>query len=99
MARAVVTSNAERRPAHEPLYDIDPQTGATVEIFYCNRVLAESFDVPGASWFHWWCQPGSLPECPPTGPFPTSYSAFRHALRGSKPTQFGRRVTTCSIKP
>jgi hypothetical protein len=99
MARAVITAKPERRPAHEPLYEIDPKTGASVEIFYCDRVLAESFGVPGAGWFHWWCQPGRLPECPPTGPFPTSYAAYRNALRGDKAIQFGRRIATCSTKP
>ncbi len=32
MARAVI-SDPKRRTACEPLYDIDPQTGASVEIF------------------------------------------------------------------
>jgi len=96
IARAVVTSDARRRAAHEPLYDIDPRMGATVEIFYCDRVLAESFGVPGAGWFHWSCQPGSMPECPPVGPLPTSYSAYRDALTGGcMVASFGKR--TCPL--
>jgi hypothetical protein len=80
MARAVVTSNPEQRPAFEPLYAIDAQTGATIEVFHCDPVLARSFGTRGGGWFHWSCQPGSLPVCPPIGPFATSYSALRHAL-------------------
>ena len=38
--------------AHEPLYDIDPQTGATIEVFYADRAL-ETFGRCGAGWF-WW---------------------------------------------
>ena len=54
MARAVI-SGPKRRTAYEPLYDIDPQTGASVEIFYAYRVLAMSFGTRGG-WF-WWRLP------------------------------------------
>jgi hypothetical protein len=50
MARAIVTSNPEQRPASEPLYDLDPRTGATIEVFYADRVLAKSFGVR-RGWF------------------------------------------------
>jgi len=100
MARAVVTSNPERRPAFEPMYAIDAQTGAAIEIFHCDPVLAQSFGARGVGWFHWSCKLGCLPECPPVGPFMTSYSAYCDALtHGGKPTHFGRRITTCSTKP
>ena len=46
MARAVI-SDPKRRTACEPLYDIDPQTGASVEIFYADRALAMSFGTGG----------------------------------------------------
>jgi hypothetical protein len=93
MARAVISSHRERRAACEPLYEIDPRTGASIEVFYADQVLAKSF---GAceGWFHWSCGAGNMPQCPPVGPFPTSYGAYRHAFRGSEPTQFGRRITT-----
>ena len=35
---------------HDPLYDIDPQTGATIEVFYADREL-ETFGRCGAGWF------------------------------------------------
>ena len=77
MARAVI-SGPKRRAANEPLYDIDPQTGASVEIFYADRALATSFGTCGAGWFWWSCQPACLPDGPPIGPFATSYAAYRN---------------------
>ena len=80
MARAVISA-PRRRPAGEPLYDINPRTGATVEVFYADRVLANSFGTrPG--WFWWTCRSGSLPDEPPIGPFPSSYRAYRSWLVG-----------------
>ena len=65
--------------AHDPLYDIDPRTGASIEVFFADRAL-ETFGRCGAGWF--WCsrQRGFSPEGPPTGPFATSYAAYRHAM-------------------
>jgi hypothetical protein len=76
VARAVI-SDPKRHTAYEPLYDIDPQTGASVEIFYADRELARSFGAPGAGWFRWSCQSGSVPSDLPTGPFTSSYLAYR----------------------
>jgi hypothetical protein len=75
MARAVIF-DPKRRTAFEPLYDIDPQTGASVEIFYADPAVARSFGTSEAGWFCWSCQNGSLPG-PPTGPFGTSFAAYR----------------------
>ncbi len=36
-----MNSDPQRRPAYEPLYDIDPETGGTVQVFYVGRRLAE----------------------------------------------------------
>jgi hypothetical protein len=76
MARAIV--GAERRAAYEPLYDVDPLTGRTIEVFYADRVLARSFGTCGG-WFWWTCLPGYLPDRLPAGPFATSYAAYRDA--------------------
>jgi hypothetical protein len=65
--------------AHDPLYDIDPQTGVSIEIFYADRDL-ETFGRCGAGWFWWSRRRGFPPDGWPTGPFATSYSAYRHAL-------------------
>jgi len=62
-----VISNPTGRAAYEPLYDIDPRTGASVEVFYADRVLAQSF---GAS-----C-PGWSPKDIPTGLFGSSYLPY-----------------------
>jgi len=79
MARAIITTQTGRRPAHEPIYDIDPRTGGSIEVFYADRVLAKSFGTRGAGWCWWACQPGCLPDGPPIGPFATSYAAYRNA--------------------
>ncbi len=90
MARAII--KPEQRAACEPLYDIDLHTGARIEVFYADRVLAASFGTH-TGWFWWSCQPGCLPETSLHGPFATSYSAFRDAVASrGKSTQFGRRI-------
>jgi hypothetical protein len=63
----------------EPLYDIHPRTGATIEIFYADRAL-ETFGRGGAGWF--WCprRRGFSPHGPATGPFATCYAAYRDAV-------------------
>jgi hypothetical protein len=72
-----VASDPQRHPKYEPLYDVDPCTGATIEIFFADHVFA---GMKGAGWFHWTCKPGLVPDWPPNGPFATSYSAYRDAL-------------------
>ncbi len=92
MARAVI-SDPKRRTAYEPLYDIDPETGASVEIFYADRALATSFGTRGAGWFWWSCQPACLPGVV-AGPFADNYLAYRDALGGLKSAQrFGKRLS------
>jgi hypothetical protein len=78
MARAIITSSPSRRRAYEPLYDIDPPTGATIELFYGDVVL------DGPRWFWWSCRRGRLPDKPPDGPF-----AYRDATGGGTRV-FGR---------
>jgi hypothetical protein len=73
MSRAVICDPKRR----EPLYDVDPRTGASVEIFYADNVLAKSFGASGPGWFWWQCQHGCLPDQVPTGPFGGSYLAYR----------------------
>jgi hypothetical protein len=96
VARAVI-SDPKRRTAYEPLYDIDPQTGASVEVFYADRTLAMSFGMHGAGWFWWACQPARLPEGPPIGPFATSYAAYRNfALDRGVASNLSRVPTTAA---
>jgi hypothetical protein len=64
---------------HEPIFDIHPVTGASIEVFYADTALA-TFGRGGAGWF-WQCRRrGFAPEGKATGPFPTSYTAYRHAV-------------------
>jgi hypothetical protein len=85
MARAIICA-PQQRAAGEPLYDFDPQTGATVEVFYADQVLANSFGTR-RGWFWWTCRPGFLPDGPPRGPFASSYRAYRDWLTGLPPRQ------------
>ena len=79
-----MTSEVEQRPRHEPLYDINPRTGVSIEVFYADRAL-ETFGRCGSGWF--WCsrRRGFSPDGSPTGPFATSYAAYRHAMNTAAP--------------
>jgi hypothetical protein len=90
VARAVI-SDPRRRTAYEPLYDIDAQTGASVEVFYADCALAGSFGAASEGWFWWACQPGCLPGAV-AGPFTSNYLAYRDALGDLKSVaRFGKR--------
>jgi hypothetical protein len=71
-----VTTSTER---HEPLFDVQPVTGASIEVFHADRTL-ESFGWSGAGWYWWVRRRGFAPDSLAVGPFPTSYSAYRYAL-------------------
>jgi hypothetical protein len=74
-----VTSIVKQRVAHEPLYDINPQTGAPIEVFYADRAL-ETFGWQGAGWFWWARRRGHSPAGSAKGPFATRYAAYRDAM-------------------
>jgi hypothetical protein len=76
MARAVIC-DPKRRAIHEPLYDVDQHTGASVEVFYADSVLARSFGASGPGWYWWTWQRGCLPDNVPAGPFGSSHLAYR----------------------
>ena len=80
-----------RHQKHAPFFDVDPVTGASIEVFYADRTL-ETFGRSGAGWFWWPRQRGFAPNKLAHGPFPTRYSAYRDALRRrTDPRQFGER--------
>ena len=54
-----MTFNTKRPAAFEPLYDIHPDTGATIEVFHADRVFAS---LRGPGWFWWTCKPGFMPD-------------------------------------
>jgi hypothetical protein len=74
-----------QRAAHDPLFVVHPRTGATIEVFFADRAL-ETFGRCGAGWF--WCfrRRGFSPDGRPTGPFATSYAAYRHAMNTAAAT-------------
>jgi hypothetical protein len=43
---------AAQAQKYQPLYDIDLETGVSIEVFYADRTL-ETFGRSGAGWF-WW---------------------------------------------
>jgi hypothetical protein len=73
---------------HEPIYDVHPRTGVSIEVFYADRTL-ETFGRSGAGWFWWSRRRGHLPEGWPTGPFATSYAAYRHAMNTPRSPPLG----------
>jgi hypothetical protein len=72
-------SNPRQCAAHEPLYDIHPRSGVSIEVFYSDRTL-ETFGREGAGWFWWPRRRGFPPNSLARGPFATSYAAYRHAM-------------------
>jgi hypothetical protein len=66
---------------YEPVFDIDPRTGASIEVFYADRSL-ETFGRCGAGWFWWARHRGYAPATTAIGPFVTRYPAYRHRSNG-----------------
>ena len=73
-----MTRAGDRRHRFAPIFDVHPATGTSIEVFYADRTL-ETFGRWGAGWFWWPRRRGFAPEGTAQGPFPTSYSAYRHA--------------------
>jgi hypothetical protein len=61
------------------LYEIDPRTGATIEIFYADAFAAQSFGARGAGFY--WRERGSSSGA--SGPFVVCLDAYRDALRNA----------------
>jgi hypothetical protein len=74
----MAATSCPQRPRREPLYEIHP-AGISIEVFYSDPTL-ETFGRAGAGWFWWPRRRGFSPDGPSTGPFATSYAAYRHAL-------------------
>ena len=77
----------------EPLYDINPATGVCIEVFYSDHRL-ETFGRVGAGWFWWPRRRGCSPDGSPTGPFATSYAAYRHAMIATRCPAMARDATS-----
>ena len=84
--------NPGPRARLEPLFDIDPRTEASIEVFYADRTM-ETFGRCGAGWFWWPRRRGFTPTGSAAGPFPTSYAAYRDAVNGG----FGHHILNQGI--
>ena len=71
-------------PHCEPIKDVHPGTGVSIEVFYWDLTL-ETFGRRGAGWFWWPRRRGFAPDGPAIGPFATSYAAYRHAMETAMP--------------
>jgi hypothetical protein len=80
-----VIARPNLRESARPLFDIHPLTGASIEVFYADRAL-ETFGRRGSGWFWWSRRRGFAPNGPASGPFGTSYAAYRHAMNAAAPT-------------
>jgi hypothetical protein len=69
----------------EPIHDLHPLTGISIEVFWVDRTL-ETFGRGNAGWFWWPRRRGLSSEGPATGPFATSYAAYRHAMSTARST-------------
>ena len=81
----MASTSAPQRSRLEPLFDINPLTGISIEVFCSDRTL-ETFGRGGCGWFWWSRRRGFSPDGPATGPFATSYAAYRHAMNTAAAT-------------
>ena len=70
---------------YEPLFDVHPATGASIEVFFADRRLA-TFGKLGAGWFWWPRRRGFAPVGTAHGPFPSRYAAYRDAFVAISPS-------------
>jgi hypothetical protein len=75
----------------EPLFDVHPRTGITIEVFFADRSM-ETFGRSGPGWFWWPRRCGFSPDGPATGPFATSYAAYRHAMMFGEGAKGGTKI-------
>jgi len=69
------------------LYEIDPRSGATIEIFYADSAFAQSLGARGAGFY--WRERGS-PHVP-SGPYIVCLDAYRDATRSVETYRSPRR--------
>ena len=74
-AMATTISSGVAQRGRCAFYEIDPRTGATIEIFCADSAFAQSFGARAAGWYWRQCSSPKLPS----GPFVTCYAAYRDA--------------------
>jgi hypothetical protein len=72
-------SSLDRHRNYAPIFDVDPLTGASIEVFYADG-LATFRRGGSAGWFWWPRRVGFAPDGPAHGPFATGYRAYCDAL-------------------
>jgi hypothetical protein len=72
------------------LYEIDPVSGAIIEIFYADRAVAQAFGARGAGWY-WRTRETDCSPDAPSGPFFVCLDAYRDAFLGRAPRTAGSR--------
>jgi hypothetical protein len=77
-------SSTDHRHQFDPIFDNHPMTGASIEVFYADGLA--TFGRGGDGWFWWPRRRGFAPDGSPTGPFATSYAAYRHAISTAVPS-------------
>lgn len=75
MASLPPASKPRQLARREPIHDVHPRTGSTIEVFYADRTL-ETFGRNGAGWFWWFRRRGFSPDGASTA----------HLLRVTLPT-------------
>ncbi len=65
---AIAISSRPARRAQCAFYDVDPRSGETIEIFYADALVAQSFGAHAAGWYWRYRQP-DLSVDVPVGPF------------------------------
>ena len=76
------TSSPRQR---EPLFDVHPQTGASIEVFYPDHTL-EAFGGDGAGWFWWVRRRGFSPDGSRTAPLDRRTHCATRIADGAKAT-------------
>ncbi len=73
-------TSLDRHRKYAPLFDTDPMTGASIEVFSADGLVRQ-----GWRWMVLVAAPGRFCAGKATGPFPSSYSAYRHAMISGQP--------------
>jgi len=63
---------------HQPLFDVHPVTGASIEVFFADGLA--TFGRRGAGWFWHFRLRGCASDGAAHGPFPSQYAAYRDAF-------------------
>ena len=69
---------------YQPLFDVHPVTGASIEVFYADGLA--TFGRRSVGWFWHFRSRGLTPNGTAHGPFPSLYAAYRDAFVAISPS-------------